>query len=108
LTLLLQSGTFVFGSDSGIIAVDADHRPPALDVVATAGPNYGRFVPAIFEQAAGMLRICYDLSGRERPREFRAPPGTRRFLVTYRRSPLTAALDRYAATDVNFARCGPA
>jgi hypothetical protein len=24
LTLLLQSGTFVFGSDSGVIAVDAD------------------------------------------------------------------------------------
>jgi uncharacterized protein (TIGR03067 family) len=99
LTLHLKAGRFVFGNDSGIIAVDLDHRPHALDVVATAGPNYGRFVPAIFEQAGGMLRVCYDLSGRERPREFRAPLGTRRFLVTYRRAPLMTALPREHRTS---------
>ena len=88
LTLHLHAGTFVFGEDTGLIAIDRTRHPAALDLVATGGPNFGRFVPAVFEQAGGMLRICYDLSGRARPDDFRAPLGSRRFLVTYRRAEL--------------------
>jgi uncharacterized protein (TIGR03067 family) len=86
LTLDLQSGTFIFGCDQGIVAIDRKARPYSIDVVATRGPNRGRFVPAIFAQAGGMLRICYDLSGTVRPRHFNAPFGSRRFVVTYRRA----------------------
>ncbi len=86
LTLHVQSGNFVFGSDEGLLAINRNAHPPALDVIATSGPNRGRVVPAIFEQAGGMLRVCYALVGNERPAEFRAPHGSRRFLVTYRRS----------------------
>src|SRR5919106_5783973 len=86
LTLRVESGRFALGEDEGTIAVNRMVSPAAMDVVATRGPNRGRFVPAIFEHAGGMLRICYDLSGRERPREFKAPLGTRRFLATYRRA----------------------
>jgi uncharacterized protein (TIGR03067 family) len=86
LHLRVQSGTFTLGHDEGTIAVNRDVHPAAMDVVATSGPNRGRFVPAIFEHAGGLLRICYDLSGRQRPREFDAPTGTRRFLATYRRA----------------------
>ena len=85
LTLHVQSGTFVFGSDHGIITVDRSSRPPALDVIATAGPNAGRFVPAIFEQTGGRLRICFDLAGRDRPTDFTAPIRSNRFLAVYRR-----------------------
>ena len=86
LTLHLHAGTFVFGSDEGLIAINRDAHPPALDVIATSGPNRGRVVPAIFEQAGGMLRVCYALVGRQRPTDFKAPHGSRRFLVTYRRT----------------------
>jgi uncharacterized protein (TIGR03067 family) len=86
LSLRVDHGTFMLGSDQGTIAINRTVHPFAMDVVATRGPNRGRFVPAIFEHAGGMLRICYDLSGRERPREFKAPLGTRRFLATYRRA----------------------
>ena len=86
LTLRVHSGSFAFGSDRGIITIDRCAHPPALDVIATHGPNAGRFVPAIFEQAGGMLRICFDLSGHHRPLEFKAPRHTNRFLATYRRA----------------------
>ena len=85
LSLHVHSGRFMLGNDEGTIAINRQVHPFAMDVVATRGPNRGRFVPAIFEHAGGMLRVCYDLSGRERPREFNAPLGTRRFLATYRR-----------------------
>ena len=86
LTLRVDSGTFVLGCDEGTIAINRAVSPATMDVVATGGPNRGRFVPAIFEHAGGMLRICYDLSGRQRPQEFKAPLGSRRFLATYRRA----------------------
>ena len=31
------------------------------------------------------LRICHDLSGKEFPKEFKAPKGTQLYLVDYRR-----------------------
>jgi uncharacterized protein (TIGR03067 family) len=86
LSLRVDGGMFLLGNDEGMIAVNRHVRPAAMDVVATRGPNRGRFVPAIFEQAGGMLRICYDLSGRQRPPAFSAPLGTRYFLATYRRA----------------------
>jgi uncharacterized protein (TIGR03067 family) len=91
LTVHLSRGAFAFGCDAGIIMVHGQHRPPWLDVIATHGPNLGRFVPAIFAFAGGTLRICFDLSGTERPRDFRAPIGSRRFLVSYRRAERTCA-----------------
>ena len=36
------------------------------------------------------LRVCYDLSGKEFPTEFRAPKGTQLYLVGYRRVKATA------------------
>ena len=86
LTLYIRNGMFLLGADGGTLAISRHVSPPALDVVATRGPNRGRFVPAIYDHTDGRLRICYDLSGTERPREFKAPAGTRRFLATYRRA----------------------
>ncbi len=34
---------------------------------------------------ADSMRICYDLSGAEFPKEFKAPKGTRLYLAGYRR-----------------------
>jgi uncharacterized protein (TIGR03067 family) len=90
LTLHVQSGTFVFGADEGLLTIDRSAHPAAMNVIATSGPNRGRFLPAIFEHAGGMLRICYALSGEERPNDFKAPTGSRRFLVTYRRTSAVA------------------
>ena len=85
LALRIANTAINFGGEEGIVSVDDTLSPAALDIVATHGRNRGRLVPAIFERAGGMLRICCDLSGTSRPRRFTAPAGSRLLLVTYRR-----------------------
>jgi uncharacterized protein (TIGR03067 family) len=86
LAFRFSNGTFRFGVDEGRVVLNALSRPEAIDLISTRGPNRGRVVPAIIELTATSLRICCDLSGTCRPRAFRAPAGTRRFLATYRRA----------------------
>jgi uncharacterized protein (TIGR03067 family) len=56
-----------------------------MDIQGTEGPNKGRKIPAIYEVSDGTLRICYDLSGKARPKEFKSEPNTQLFLVEYKR-----------------------
>ena len=87
LTLLLHDGMFELGVDGGTVAIDWHASPWTMDVHVVLGPNRGRFIPAIFECRGATLRICFDLSGSQRPGTFAAPAGTRRFLATYQRPP---------------------
>jgi uncharacterized protein (TIGR03067 family) len=56
-----------------------------MDVKGTKGPNKGKTFPAIYEVKGDTLRVCYDLDGKERPREFKTEKGKKYFLVTYER-----------------------
>ena len=85
LPLRLRNGTFRFGTDVGWTVVHTHATPRALDIVPARGPHRGRVVPAIIQISGRSMRICCDLSGKRRPQEFESPPGTRRFLATYRR-----------------------
>ena len=85
LALRLENGTFRFGADEGWTVINHQSRPRTLDMVPVRGPSRGRVVPAIIAVSGSSMRICCDLSGRCRPQEFKAPPGTRRFLASYRR-----------------------
>ena len=49
------------------------------------GPNKGKTFPAIYELAGDTLRVCYDLSGKKRPTEFKTKADTKLYLVTYKR-----------------------
>src|SRR5262249_55380185 len=71
--------------DRGTCKLDPSAKPKALDITGTDGPNKGRTILAIYERDGDTLRICYDLSGKGRPREFKTEAGTRLFLVTYKR-----------------------
>jgi uncharacterized protein (TIGR03067 family) len=97
LTLTLRNGRFELGQDRGRVGLDCCVTPAALDVLIIDGPNRGRFVPAIVERAGGMLRVCYDLGGTQRPATFGAPAGTRYFLATYRRASEPRARPRQVA-----------
>src|SRR5262245_10782965 len=85
LPLLLANGRFRLGSDEGRTVINRHVQPRSLDLIPTRGPHRGRIVPAIIHVKGSALRICCDLSGASRPVDFVAPPGTRRFLATYRR-----------------------
>jgi uncharacterized protein (TIGR03067 family) len=71
--------------DQGTIKLDPSQKPKALDITGTEGPNKGKTILAIYECNDDTLRICYDLSGKGRPTEFKTKEGTRQFLVTYER-----------------------
>jgi len=72
-------------TDKGRLDIYATKKPKAMDIVGTEGPNQGKTFVAIYEADAKMLRICYDLEGKQRPTEFKTKEGTQQFLVTYRR-----------------------
>lgn len=71
--------------DKGTYTVDATTSPAEILIKGTEGPNQGKTFPAIFELHPDTLRICYDLSGKQKPDEFKSTQGTRLYLVTYKR-----------------------
>lgn len=71
--------------DRGTYTLDAATQPKGMTVTGTSGPNLGRIFPAIYELDGDTLRICYDLSGAQRPAEFKTIANTKLYLVTYSR-----------------------
>lgn len=71
--------------DQGTVKLNPTAKPKALDIIGVEGPNKGKTIPAIYERDGDTLRICYDLSGKSRPTEFKTQPGSQLFLVTYQR-----------------------
>lgn len=57
-----------------------------MTITSPNGPNRGKTFLAIYElKDERSLRVCYDFSGAELPKEFDAPKGTQLQLVGYRR-----------------------
>jgi uncharacterized protein (TIGR03067 family) len=71
--------------DKGTTKINAKAKPKEMDITGTEGPNKGKTFLAIYEQDGDTLRICYDLTGKSRPTEFKSKEGTQLFLVTYKR-----------------------
>jgi uncharacterized protein (TIGR03067 family) len=71
--------------DQGTVKLNASAKPKELDITGTYGPNKGKTILAIYERDGDTLRVCYDLSGKNRPAEFKTTAGTQLFLVTYKR-----------------------
>jgi len=71
--------------DKGTVKLNPAAKPKALDITGTEGPNKGKTILAIYERNVDTLRVCYDLSGKNRPKEFKTKEGTQLFLVTYKR-----------------------
>jgi uncharacterized protein (TIGR03067 family) len=71
--------------DQGSVKLNPAAKPKELDITGTNGPNKGKTILAIYERDGDVLRVCYDLSGKGRPTEFKTKEGTQLFLVTYKR-----------------------
>ena len=75
-------------SDKGTVAVDNTTTPKRMTIKGVQGPNKGKTFLAIWEMKDDRsMRVCYDLAGKEFPKEFKAPKGTSFYLVGYRRMP---------------------
>jgi uncharacterized protein (TIGR03067 family) len=71
--------------DKGTWTIDAATKPKSMKIVGVKGPNKGKTFPAIYELTGDTLRICYDLSGKKLPTEFKTKADTKLYLVTYKR-----------------------
>ena len=71
--------------DHGTWTIDTSAKPKGMTITGVNGPNAGKTFPSIYELEGDTLRICYDLSGAKRPTEFKSVPGTKLYLVTYKR-----------------------
>jgi uncharacterized protein (TIGR03067 family) len=73
-------------SDKGTRTLDTTTTPKRITIKSTEGANKGKTFLAIYEMKnADSMRVCYDLSGTDFPKEFKAPKGTQLYLVGYRR-----------------------
>jgi uncharacterized protein (TIGR03067 family) len=70
--------------DRGTCKLNPTAKPKALDITGTEGPNKGKTILAIYARNGDTMRICYDLSGKSRPTEFKTTAGTQLFLVEYK------------------------
>ncbi len=73
------------GKDEGTSRLHPDKSPKAMDITGTEGPNKGKTFLAIYELDGDKLKVCYDLSGKERPKEFKTQPNTQQFLAVYKK-----------------------
>ena len=71
--------------DEGTSKTDASAKPKTLDLTGTNGPNKGRTLLAIYELDGDTMKVCYDMTGKNRPKEFKSPPGSQTLLATYKR-----------------------
>jgi uncharacterized protein (TIGR03067 family) len=74
------------GADRGTCTLHPSKSPKRMTITGTSGPNRGKTFLAIYEMKdEGSLRVCYDLSGTDFPKEFQSPKGTKHYLADYRR-----------------------
>jgi uncharacterized protein (TIGR03067 family) len=87
--LVLSDGKYVVtvgkNPDEGTTKIDPTKDPKTLDILGVKGPNQSKTILAIYELKGDTLRVCYDLGGKERPKEFKSKPDTKLFLATYHR-----------------------
>ena len=75
--------------DKGTVTYNSSADPKEMDIKGVEGPNKGKTFLAIYELDGDKLKICYDLSGKSRPKEFKTQAKTKLFLVTYERQKST-------------------
>lgn len=87
--LIMENGkyTVMVGTspDKGTVEYDSSKKPKEMTIKGTEGPNKGKTILAIYEISNDTLRVCYDLSGKARPTEFKTSENPLHFLVTYKR-----------------------
>ncbi len=71
--------------DEGTVTLDVESEPAGMEIKGTKGPNLGKTIPAIYELKEDTLKVCYNLEGKKRPKEFKTTAGSKYYLVTYKR-----------------------
>lgn len=71
--------------DEGTVTLDLESDPTGMEIKGTKGPNEGKTIPAIYELKDDVLKVCYNLEGKNRPKEFKTTAGSKFYMVTYKK-----------------------
>jgi uncharacterized protein (TIGR03067 family) len=71
--------------DEGTTTIDSSKSPKHMTIKGTKGPNEGKTFLAIYEIKGDTLTVCYDLSGKAFPTEFKSAADTQLYLSRYQR-----------------------
>ena len=72
-------------TDRGSIKLDETQKPKSIDATDTEGDDVGKVLKAIYELKGDTMRVCYAITGGERPKEFTTKEGAPFIIVVYRR-----------------------
>lgn len=84
----------------GTIAVDGKKKPKALDMTFTTGPEKGNKNLGIFEVNGDTWRLCLNMNGKSRPKEFTSRPGSGVAMETLHRVSDSGSRKKLAAPAV--------
>ena len=87
LTLDGEKWTLKMGDEAGAgtSSVDATKHPREMDITTTEGANKGSVIKAIVERTGETMKVCFDNSGKERPKEFSTKDKPTFILIEYSR-----------------------
>jgi uncharacterized protein (TIGR03067 family) len=66
--------------------LDPSKRPKQIEMTATEGDAAGQPALGIYAVDGDTLRMCYVMPGGAQPKEFESAPGSKTFLVTWKRA----------------------
>lgn len=74
-------------ADRGSYKIDGNKSPKSIEMTSVKGPNAGKTFVGIYELKEEQLRVCLDLGGKHRPKDFETTDKPQRVLVIYERRP---------------------
>jgi uncharacterized protein (TIGR03067 family) len=79
--------TVKIGSEvrSGTSKIDLMKQPAEIDTIETEGPDKGTMMKGIMEIKGDTIRICFDTTGKTRPKEFSTKDNPGYMLLEHKR-----------------------
>ena len=86
--LVIKGNDLSIGNRKSTFKIDPTKSPKAIDVTPLDGPQKGKVIPGIYALEKGQLRICISNgpNDSDRPKEFKAEPGTGYVVITLERA----------------------
>lgn len=69
----------------GPLRINLKEKPKQMDIEVAEGENQGKVFKAIYDFDGEWLRICVDISGENRPKEFKTEQGAPVVLIVWKR-----------------------
>jgi uncharacterized protein (TIGR03067 family) len=87
LTVKGDAYTFMAGDtvNKGVYKVDPSKTPMTLDIICKEGPDKGKTLPAIYEVTGDTMKVCLNIKGKDRPKEFASKPDSGTVLESWKK-----------------------